>query len=111
MKNFISTIKYTLSEFLGTQVTSEIDFFGGRFVVNFKLTNSENLITDKDLELVSCQFTVDDEPKIVSEFIDFSFLGYPDLDVSGLSLEESKKLILEKLGTEKVKFILKNLKK
>ena len=44
-------------------------------------------------------------------FIDFPFLGYPEINSSGLSLNESRKLILETLGTEKTKFIFETLKK
>ena len=110
MKKFVEDLKNSLGEFFynGQQIplSSEISFSGGKFVISISLINHNDLVVEsKNIELVDIRFYINDNCEIVSEFIDFPFLGYPEINSSGLSLNESRKLILETLGTEKTKFI------
>lgn len=116
MNEFIESLKSSLGEFFynGQQIplSSGVSFSGGKFAISISLTNHNDLIVEsKNIELVDIRLYVNDECEIVSEFIDFPFLGYPDIKSSGLSLEESRKLILETLGTKKAKFTFETLKK
>lgn len=116
MKKFIESLKSSLGEFFynGQQIplSSEVSFSGGKFAISIYLTNHNDLIVEsRNIELVDIRLYVNDECKLVSEFIDFPFLGYPDIKSSRLSLEESKELILETLGTKKAKFTFETLKK
>lgn len=116
MKKFIENLKNSLGEFFYNgqliPLSSEVSFSGGKFVISIYLINHSDLVVEsRNIELVDIRLYVNDECELVSEFIDFPFLGYPDIKSSGLSLEESRKLILETLGTKKAKFTFETLKK
>lgn len=116
MKKFIESLKNSLGEFFynGQQIplSSEVSFSGGKFVISISLVNHNDLVVEsRNIELVDIRLYVNDNCEMVSEFIDFPFLGYPEVKSEGLSLEESRKLILETLGTKKAKFIFETLRK
>ena len=116
MKKFIENLKSSLGEFFynGQQIplSSEVSFSSGKFVISISLVNHNDLVVEsRNIELVDIRLYVNDNCEVVSEFIDFPLLGYPEVKSEGLSLEESRNLILETLGTKKAKFIFETLQK
>lgn len=116
MKKFIENLKNSLGEFFynGQQIplSSEVSFSSGKFVISISLVNHNDLVVEsRNIELVDIRLYVNDNCEVVSEFIDFPLLGYPEVKSEGLSLEESRNLILETLGTKKAKFTFETLQK
>ena len=87
MKKFVEDLKNSLGEFFynGQQIplSSEISFSGGKFVISISLINHNDLVVEsKNIELVDIRFYINDKCEIVSEFIDFTFFGYPEINSS-----------------------------
>lgn len=112
MKNFIKELEKGLNKIFKNKVRVVVDYVSGKFIVTANLVNDNCfIISAPDIELVECRFGVSNECKIISEFIDFPFLGYPEFKTKDLSLEKSKEFILEVLSDGRTEFIFDNLLK
>lgn len=108
---FVENLNTNFKTFFGlseSEIDTHAEFCGGMFCVtsriqphNAKVTGDFTLF-DVRLRPVSGGFE--------TAFIEFPFIGYPNVNDSGLSLREAEHLIKEVLGTEEVKFIFENLK-
>lgn len=109
IKKFVDDISKSISEFLGEKVDSYVLYQNdGVFSISL-VCIPENSICIGKVTLLDAEVSLKGEEDFILSYVEFPILGEKDDEVE-LSLEDARKMIIETLGTRKLKFIFENLK-
>lgn len=109
IKKFVDDISKSISEFLGEKVDSYVLYQNdGVFSISLVCIPEDSICIGK-VTLLDAEVSLKGEEDFILSYVEFPILGEKDDEVE-LSLEDARKMIIETLGTRKLKFIFENLK-
>lgn len=109
IKKFVDDISKSISEFLGEKVDSYVLYQNdGVFSISLVCIPEDSICIGK-VTLLDAEVSLKGEEDFILSYVEFPVLGEKDDEVE-LSLEDARKMIIETLGTRKLKFIFENLK-
>lgn len=109
IKKFVDDITKSVSEFIGEKIDPYVMYRnGGVFSISLECIPEDSICIGKVI-LLDAEISLKREKDFILSYVEFPVLGEKD-DMVGLSLEDARKMIIEKLGTRKLKFIFENLK-
>ena len=109
IKKFVDDINKSISEFLNEKVDSYVLYQNnGVFSISLDCVSEDSICIGK-VTLLDSEVSLKGEEDFILSYIEFPVLGEKDDEVE-LSLEDARKMIIEKLGTRRLKFIFENLK-
>lgn len=106
IKKFVDDINKSISEFLGEKVDSYVLYQNDGV---FSISLVCNSICIGKVTLLDAEVSLKGKEDFILSYVEFPVLGEKDDEVK-LSLEDARKMIIEKLETRKLKFIFENLK-